>query len=105
MFNVLPAPMAYRAAPISVSSSPRHTSANTLKAIAGGGEGGRLLHWYLRVFNFPTPFSYVEHQTRRQLVPFLKSLVRLSRGWNPRPTGCKAGAQSQGHHTGLCFVL
>ena len=29
----------------------------------------------LQVFNFPTSFSYVEHQTKRQWVPFLKFLV------------------------------
>ena len=36
-FKVLPAPMAHRAAPISVSIALGHASANAVKAKAGGG--------------------------------------------------------------------
>ena len=52
--------MAHRAAPISVSIALGHAPANAVKATAGAG----LL--VAREFNFPTPFSYVERQTRRQ---------------------------------------
>ena len=39
-----PAPMAHRAAPISVSVALGHTSANAVKATVGGGYSG-LVHW------------------------------------------------------------
>ena len=39
--KVLPAPMAHRAAPISVSVALGHTSANAVKDTSGGG----LVHW------------------------------------------------------------
>ena len=35
--KVIPAPMAHRAAPVSVSVAISHTSANAVKAIAGAG--------------------------------------------------------------------
>ena len=73
-----PAPMAHRAAPISVSIALGHASANAVKATAGGwstGSSGSL--------TFPLPFSYIERETRRQWVPFLKSLVWLGRGLKP----------------------
>ena len=41
---------------------------------------------------------------KRQLVSFFKSLVWLGRGWNLRPTGCKANALPLGHHTGSPLV-
>ena len=50
-----PGPLAHRAAPISVSVALGHASANAVKATAGAGP--------------------LERQTRRQWVPFLKSLV------------------------------
>ena len=53
-------PMAHRAAPISVSIALGHASANALKATAGGWSTGS------SESNFPTLFSYVERQTRRQ---------------------------------------
>ena len=56
-----PCPVAHRAAPISISIALGYASANAVKTTAGG-----LAHWQLREFNFPTTFSYVERQTRRQ---------------------------------------
>jgi len=52
--------MAHRAVPISVSIALGHMPVNALEATAGRG----LIHWQLCVFNFPTPFSYVECQAR-----------------------------------------
>ena len=49
--------MAHRAAPTFVSIALGHASAHAVKATVGG---------WLREFNFPTPFSYVERQTRWQ---------------------------------------
>ena len=51
-----PAPVAHRAAPISVSSSPRPHVYECSDSYSGA-----LVHWYLRVFNSP-----VERQARRQ---------------------------------------
>ena len=39
-----PRPMAHRAAPISVSIALGHVSGNAVKATAGGGGGGALVH-------------------------------------------------------------
>ena len=55
-----------------------------------------LVHWELRMLNFPNQFSYIERQTRRQWVPFLKSLVWLSRGSNLRPSGSEEDALTTG---------
>ena len=55
-----PRPMAHRAAPISVYIALGQASANAVKATAGGWSTGG------SKFNFPTPFSDVERQTRRQ---------------------------------------
>ena len=65
-----PCPLAHRAPPISVSIALGHASAIVVKATAGSWSTGSSAS-----FNFPTPFSSVERQTRRQWVPFLKSLV------------------------------
>ena len=62
--------MAHRAAPVSVSIALGHASANAVKAAAGGWSTGSSA-----CLNFPTPFSFIERQRRRQRVPFFKSLV------------------------------
>ena len=53
--------VAHRAVHISVSSSPRPHVCECSESYSGG-----LVHWWLREFNFPTPFSYVERQMRMQ---------------------------------------
>ena len=57
-----PHSMAHRAAHISVSMALGHSSANAEKATAGGWSTG----CSASLPYFPTPFSYVERQTRRQ---------------------------------------
>ena len=44
---------------------------------------GGLVHWLLREFNFPIPFSYVERQTRRQWVTILKVFGMTRPGLEP----------------------
>ena len=57
----LPAPMAHRAATISASVALSHTSANAVKATER-----RASPLVAQRVKLPTPFSYVERQTRRQ---------------------------------------
>ena len=74
--NPFPCPMEHRSVPISISIALGHSSANAVKAIAGGWSTCSSVSLNCE---FPTPFSYVKCQTRRQWVPFLSLWYHLAR--------------------------
>ena len=80
--------MAHRAAPISVSVALGHTSANAVRATAGGWSTGSSI-LLCRASN-----EKAEGTT-------LEIFGMTGRGWNPRLTGCKADALPLLHHTDM----
>ncbi len=91
-----PRRMAHRAAPTSVSITLGHRSAESSQGYSRG-----LVHWKLPMFTPPLLSFNVERLTRRQQVPFLKSLVWPGQDSNPRLPDPAAGALTTRLHVRL----